>query len=116
MDGPKTNRNPATNSVSPGSLSGWRQVLELSKQMLQAAKGDEWEKLAEIEKERRDLLYTSPPLHDDTTILAIRQIVQQVLSIDEQIITLCQDGQQVLAGKLKFMRVGQRAQRAYGIQ
>lgn len=93
----------------------WQQINEFTERMLHAAKTEAWEELAFIEEKRRIMLYTSlPPLpNDDTTRTAIRHLIQQVINIDQHIITLCQNGQRQIAEQLQALRLGDRARRAY---
>ncbi|CAK0772110.1 flagellar protein FliT [Gammaproteobacteria bacterium] len=113
----ETNLEPVIGSAIPGATFSWQRVIELTNQMLQAAKDEEWESLAQIEEERRTLIYTHPPAPpaDPAGRAVVLQTVQQILDIDRQIISLCQEGQQVLAGKLHSLRVGARARQAYGV-
>lgn len=92
----------------------WNLVLELTQKMLHAAQNSEWEKLTELESERYKLIFHrifSPPSYRPVPNLS--QIIQQLQNIDQQIIALCQEGQQVLANQIKALRIGQRARQAY---
>lgn len=104
------------NDFTSACAAYWGRIFKFTEQMLRAAKEEAWEDLASIEKERRTVLYTSiPSLPDDSTRTAVRRVIQQVIEFDQEIITLCQDSQRMLAEKIQSLRIGERARKAYGL-
>ncbi len=102
-------------SPTGSAFFGWDRILELTEQMVRAAENSAWEDVALLEEERRKLVYTDlPPLPREPPGEAfVRRAVQRILDADQRVIVLCQVGQQDLADKIRSLRVGQRAQRAY---
>ncbi|CAK0741419.1 flagellar protein FliT [Gammaproteobacteria bacterium] len=103
-------------SVQTSRYDDWKQVLQFTEQMFQAAQKEEWDKLEKIEEERHKLLYIYFSSMPDvlTEQILIKQIIQQMIALDRQVIILCQNGQQVLANKIQSLRIGNRAIQAYG--
>jgi len=109
----EANIDPQTNDTPQNLALDWEQVIELSEQMLQTTQAEDWDKLEQIEEERRTLIYASTPPSDAEGRAEVLQVIQKILELDRQVIALCEKGQQALAEKIRSLRIGARARNAY---
>ncbi len=90
-------------------------LLLLSQEMLAAADGQEWGRLAELEA-RRSLaileFFASSDCRQDATV--IRACIQRVLDLDGRVIVRGEAGLRALAGEIANLGQGRRAHKAYG--
>lgn len=90
-------------------------LLLLSQEMLAAADGQEWGRLAELEA-RRSLaiseFFASSDCRQDATV--IQACIQQVLDMDGRVIARGETGLRALAGEIANLGQGRRAHKAYG--
>jgi len=92
----------------------WALVLELTEKMLHAAQSSNWEELARLESKRHNLIFHqifSSPVYRPPPNLS--STIQQLQNIDQEVVALCQAGQQALANQIKSLRLGQRVNQAY---
>lgn len=99
-------------------LDLYRQALDLTQRMLVAARTSEWDALVRLEVER-DRLIESARLHDidPPRTAALRQekreLLQQIISQDEEIRTLTQDWMRELRDILSNVNNVQRLGKTY---
>ena len=79
-----------------GTADSYQRALDLTEQMLDAAQTNDWDRLVLVERERgrlldhlRDYDLASPPSHE--AALRRRDIIETIMSRDEQIKTLTHD-------------------------
>lgn len=107
-------------TVVPEGLSPWRQeqieaILELSKQMLERAHNREWEVLTAVEATRLQLLhkfFSVPAAPEDIAFIAA--FIQQVLTMDRQILQWGDAYRRELMDGLDDLGRARRACVAYG--
>lgn len=91
----------------------WNQTFDLTEKMLQAARNSQWDDLTELESTRRNLIFQifSPPEYNPAPTDS--ECLSQLQNLDQQIISLCHAGQQVLAHQIKVLQLGKRVNQAY---
>lgn len=89
-----------------------KQIIELTIHMFDAAKQEKWEELESCEAERQKLIVNISSLSCNDPLI-IKQTIQTILLIDQQIINICQNNQRLLADKIQSLRIGEKARRAY---
>lgn len=62
----------------------YRQALQLSSEMLDAAKAEQWDRLIELEATRSLLFQSAPQLEYGEAKKPIADIIQEILAIDAQ--------------------------------
>ena len=89
-------------------------IIALSRDMLELARGNAWEGVAELEEQRRALVmqsfHTPAAKQDSATVAAV---IREILSLNQQLTDLGKARQECLGGKLRTYRVGRSAQAAY---
>jgi len=92
----------------------WHAILHASEALLQAAESEAWDQLSELANER-DLLirtYFSKPVTVDNAI-QIRDKIQRLLAIDDQVLGLARKEQQNLMPAMKAFSQNKNAINAY---
>lgn len=89
-------------------------ALELSRKMLELVKADEWEQVVELGAERLRLLRQW--VHSEDPALAQQQIgmLQEIQKLDKEIESLGRQGREEMAQRLRELRQGRKAGKAYG--
>jgi len=90
------------------------QGLELTRKMLELVKAGEWEQVAELGAERLRLLRQW--VRSEDPALAQQQIgmLQEIQKLDEEIESLGRQGREEMAQRLRDLRQGRKAGKAYG--
>lgn len=89
-------------------------IRSMSEQMLQLARNEAWETLADLEPERRRLImrfFDKPASEEEAA--AIAETIQDVLDIDREIIERGKQGRDAVRQQLSRLNQGQRAVDAY---
>lgn len=94
--------------------SHWQVLLNASEQMLELARNEDWLSLAEKDLERQSLLkkYFSSHNSKVSDILQTERI-QQLQSIEEELLSLCRAGRNATAHDLQKLHRGKTADKAY---
>ncbi len=89
-------------------------IIALSRDMLELARGNAWERVAELEEQRRALVmqsfHTPAAKQDSATVAAV---IREILSLNQQLTDLGKAHQQHLGNQLHTNQVGRTAQQAY---
>jgi hypothetical protein len=91
-------------------------ALRLTEAMLEAARGQDWDRLVELEAVRRGHIATAfkgSVSGDDAPVFA--EIAQQILSLDRELVRLGEEGRLSLAEALSRIQAGTRARKAYAL-
>jgi len=89
-------------------------IIALSQDMLELARENAWERVAELEGQRRTLVmqcFRSPTEKQDTSTMAA--VIREILSLNQQLTDLGKAHRQHLGNKLHTNQVGRSAQLAY---
>ena len=89
-------------------------ALAVSEEMVGAAKDEDWQRLAELETKRHELIrsaFDKPIAPSDGDNVAA--VVGRIQAINQSLITLGNQGREKLAGALNRMADGRRALSAY---
>jgi flagellar protein FliT len=100
-------------------LQCYERALELTRAMLEAARASDWDRLVLLEQERallveRVSLEDPDPGRDPASRERKREIIVQMLRLDEQIQLLTQDWMHELRDVLRSISAEQRLNRTYG--
>ena len=91
-----------------------REIVDLSRQMLERAQNMEWERVAELEVRRKQLVmrcFQSPTNAEDTP--AVAAAIQEILRLNQSITELGRDCRESLSGEIHAHKVGRAASQAY---
>jgi hypothetical protein len=91
-----------------------RRITELSINMLELARKLEWQNVAELEVERRDLVmqcFAQPTSEQDAPEVAAS--IKQILKLNQEIEALGQECRERLGGEIRMHNVGRAATAAY---
>lgn len=102
-------------------MRAYERMLELSRAMLEAARGSNWDQLVALERERTHVVEQLrhadlDPGQDPAIRARKRDVIQAVLQCDEQIALLTQDWMHELREVLGSISAEQRLSRTYGPQ
>jgi hypothetical protein len=89
-------------------------ILRLSRQMLDAARASDWLEVSNLESQRQDQLknfFSQPAQANETTWLA--QGIQQVLKLNDEIMSLGEEGKQEILKNMSDLSNGKKAAQAY---
>ncbi len=89
-------------------------IIAVSRDMLVLAQKNEWERVAELDDQRRTLVmhcFRSPTPEQDAS--AVAALIREILSLNQQVTDLGKAYRQSLGDKLHTNRVGRTAQVAY---
>jgi hypothetical protein len=100
-------------------LQRYERALELTRAMLEAARGSDWDRLVRLEQERALLVERlsvedPDPGHDPASREHKREIIVEMLRLDEQIQMLTQDWMHELRDVLRGISAEQRLNRTCG--
>lgn len=90
------------------------EIIALSQDMLELARDNAWERVAELEAQRRTLVmqcFHAPTEKQDSDIVAA--VIREILSINQQLTDTGKAHQQYLGNQLRTNQVGRTAQQAY---
>jgi len=92
----------------------WQSLLNASERMLELARNEDWLSLAEKDIERQSLLkqYFACNNSDIPDLIQVERI-QQLQTIDEELLSLCLAGRKHTASELQNIHRGKTADRAY---
>ncbi|MCW8919375.1 MAG: flagellar protein FliT [Gammaproteobacteria bacterium] len=95
-------------------LEQWNAIMSYSTAMVELADSREWEALLKLETERRERLesFFALPV-DEALAQEIATGLRQMLAVDKRLLELGQTGKDELAGLIKGLHTGHKAQRAY---
>ncbi len=89
-------------------------IIALSQDMLELARDNAWERVAELEEARRMLVmqsfHTPTSKQDSATVAAV---IREILSLNQQLTDLGKAHRQHLGNELRTNQVGRTAQQAY---
>jgi hypothetical protein len=89
-------------------------ILRLTRQMLEAARASDWLTVTTLESQQQDQLkhfFSQPAQANETTWLA--QGIQQVLKLNDEIMSLGENGKQEIIENLSNVTNGKKAAQAY---
>jgi hypothetical protein len=87
--------------------------LEMTRKLLELVKAQEWEAVAELGDKRLRLLQQWGREADPSRAQAHIGILQEIQTLDRQIETLGRQGRDEAAGRLRQLRQGRKAGKAY---
>jgi hypothetical protein len=90
-----------------------QQGLEMTRQMLQLVKAEQWEELAELGKERLQLLRQWSSALDPAKAQTEIGILQEIQALDREIEMLSRQGRDQAAEHLRQIHQGRKADKAY---
>lgn len=89
-------------------------ILDRTTSMLEAAASDDWQRVIDLESERRPLLVNLLPAPSSPSAAALMaNCIEQILQADARIIELGKRSHQGLAAELGTINRGRSAQQAY---
>jgi 3-deoxy-D-manno-octulosonic acid (KDO) 8-phosphate synthase len=103
--------------VSAEAKTKWSTIVAMSAAMLHHAEAGEWLELAELENHRRVLI--NADMHapsQDADCAEYAQVLQTLLSLDQQTMALAHAGQTALVKQLQVIAQGRSAVQAYAQQ
>ncbi len=89
-----------------------RRLVELSHEMLAAAREGRWAELLVLEEGRRSLLDACSAVSPAQAEAAAR-VLQEILAADAEVVALSEQARDSAGGELRELQKGQRATRAY---
>lgn len=105
---------PARVETVPRSVSLLEDALGLTGEMLDACRGDNWQRVTELGARRQELLdaafTTAMPA---SRRIAARRLLQEILDLNEQLVIAGRRQREQLGQALKQLGTGRRAHRAY---
>ena len=107
-------QSPADNAMNAGDSDNVARLRALTQQLLESARVGEWEIAADIETERRPLLYAVFGQVEQGTHVRHRALLNEILAADREIIERAQSCREELAGMLRRTGTGRAAVKAYG--
>ena len=90
-------------------------ILRCTHEMLSHAREGEWDRLVELEEQRRPMIeafFSTPPEPHEAP--AVAEFIREVQEIDSQVMALAEEGKQATAEALRLLSNRQRAAHAYG--
>jgi len=91
-------------------------VIVISKQLIVFAEESKWDEFSELDAKRQSLVRSinveSLELSDEDNVV-FRDLLNEMISLNEQLGIICTEQREELAGKLKELRVGAKAKKAY---
>ncbi len=87
-------------------------ILRLSQAMLSAARSEDFERLAQLESRRSELLARIPEL--GISPLQLAEALKQIKALDRAILAILEQEQETAAESLRKLRHARRAVTAYG--
>lgn len=103
--------SPATPDVPAGSELA--EILSLSAAMLEAARGQDWVAVANLESARGALLRGLLEGGERPAVEVLAAVLRQVLETDRDLIALGESAHAALAGELAGLKRGRSARSAY---
>ncbi len=89
-------------------------IMKLGEQMLDACEQEQWESLADLEKERRKLIEAFfDPAPEAREAEAVTKAVHQIQAMEKELIKRCTEARQACLQQLNDIDVGKRANAAY---
>ena len=95
--------------------SDWERIMALSREMLDGARKQEWDRVCELQNDRFKLVrryFEGSPATE--ALEGIRADVSALLEMDQEVTELGRKARHELADGIKALRNGRTAQRAYG--
>lgn len=91
-----------------------QKIIALSREMLEKARALEWERVAELEVQRKQLVSSCfrHPAHEQE-VPAVADGIRQILRINDEITTLGRECKTRLSGELHTQKLGRTASAAY---
>ncbi|MBV1930782.1 MAG: flagellar protein FliT [Porticoccaceae bacterium] len=91
-----------------------QQVLDLSKNMVEQAGRGEWEKIAELERQRRtDMMHAlEAPLQEEET-QQVRDSLEQLMQLNGQLAAIVKDARDNSVKQYNMLQDGHKATQAY---
>jgi hypothetical protein len=91
-----------------------KQIIELSQQMLKQARAMEWDRVAELEVQRKQLVMKCfQRLSSEQEAQEVATCIQQILRLNDEITVLGRDFKTQLSGELHTHKLGRAASAAY---
>lgn len=90
-------------------------IVELSSEMLTVARDGDWERVQEIEQQRKQLFERTFPLNKDSITEPALLVgkIQKIADLDRETMALMQDSQKELSGLAHKISSGRQAVSAY---
>lgn len=90
-------------------------LLSLTRELLGSAQAGDWDRVTELESERRSLIYAAFPADSAVAVDPDRQAVaREILDTDRQVMDLACQQREYLQLQLRDLKYGKSALRAYG--
>ena len=102
-------------ALEPRRQQQWSRILDISRQLHTLADAEEWQKLVDMEADRRVLLqafFDAPVSQQEAPDIA--RGIQQMLSDDRALVQRGREAQQALMNAMQTVRSGRKALAAYG--
>lgn len=115
----RSSRRPETRSMETEAMDSQRDqqlndITDLSREMLLRAQENAWERVGELEEQRRSLVvlcFQHKTAEQDAPDVAA--LIREILRLNQEVTELSKKHQQVLAADIHTNRVGRSAQAAY---
>jgi ferritin-like metal-binding protein YciE len=93
--------------------AAFKQLLELTEQMYQAAQNEQWASIAELHIKRIPLIEKVFPLESHEQHPALIPPMEKLVQLNEQVEAICKDARQSLQLELAGMNKNKKAVSAY---
>lgn len=100
--------------LTPERAAQLLQALDLTGELLEAARVGDWERVAGLQQRREDLLqaFFSTPLPREAEA-AVAAHLRDMAALNDEAVSLISEARDALGGELQTMSLGRRARRAY---
>jgi two-component sensor histidine kinase len=91
-------------------------IIVISRQLVLQAEASQWEEFTELDAKRQSLVRSLNLEHielSDQDNIRFRSLMNEMISLNEQLGTICTEQRSVLAKKLTEIRLGAKATEAY---
>ena len=106
---------PSDDPLSPQRRDSVAAILRLTHEMLELAQSGDWDRLMELESERKPLIeaFFAHPVEPDESP-AVAAFIGEIQEVDAQVVELAEKGREATAEALRLLANRQRAADAYG--
>lgn len=110
-----TESNGNIDGLSAERTARLMRAVDLSGDILEAARGGDWEEVARLERRREDLLreFFAEPVPSQAESRVAEQL-REIAALNDAAVALLSDARDSLGADLDNLRTGRRATRAYG--
>ena len=99
----------------PGNIpASLQQALDLSAEMISAARDEQWERMMELELQRRRALNEGVNAVTADELAQFEPVLVELSKLNDDMMALCGPARNQVASKLDARRTSDRAQSAYG--